>query len=124
MVVWYAHTAQIAISERIFQMSPIEIAYLVLCSVLLLAALFIIDAVVFQKSSEEGLSSTIAGGAETYLGKDKRPSAGKIWFKWTIIVSIVLAVIVFAVYVIQPDYSPTGSPNDWQQIVGFPGVFK
>ena len=105
-------------------MTGIEIAYLILCSVLLLAALFIIVAVVFQKSSEEGLSSTIAGGSETYLGKDKRPSAGKVWFKWTVIVSIVLAVLVFAVYVIQPDYSYSGSPNDWQSIVGYSGIFK
>ena len=38
--------------------------------VLLIAAVCIVVAVVFQKTGEDGLSSTLAGGQETYYGKD------------------------------------------------------
>ena len=41
----------------------------VLLAVLLLSAIFIIVAVVFQKSADEGLSGTIAGGNDTFYGK-------------------------------------------------------
>ena len=71
----------------------------VLLTVLLLSAIFIVVAVLFQKSGDEGLSSTIAGGNETYFGKDKTPNAEKVWFKWTLIVGIIFAVAVLAVYI-------------------------
>ena len=53
----------------------------VLLAVLLLSAVFIIVAVIFQKSSDEGLSGTISGGSETYYGKDKSVQTGKKLFK-------------------------------------------
>ena len=40
----------------------------VLLAILLLSAVFIIVAVIFQKSADEGLSGTIAGGNETFYG--------------------------------------------------------
>ena len=52
----------------------------ILLGVLLLSALFIIVAVIFQKSGDEGLSGTIAGGSETFYGKEKAQGAEKVWF--------------------------------------------
>ncbi len=95
----------------------------VLMAVLLLAALFIIVAVIFQKSGDEGLSGTIAGGNESYIGKDKAPSTERMWFKWTLIVSIIFAVVVLAVYVIQPDYTYGFDPDYWQKMSEFKGIF-
>ena len=87
-----------------------------LLAVLLVCAVIIVVAVVLQKSNE-GLSGTIAGGSETYYGKDKAASKEKIIGKWMLIVSIIFAVAVIVVYVIQPDYAnyeDTNTVNAWQ----------
>lgn len=96
----------------------------VLLAVLLLAALFIIVAVIFQKSGDEGLSTTIAGGNDSYLNKENAPSAEKVWFKWTLIVSLVFAVAVLVAYVIQPDYSADLAPDYWKNLSSYSGMFK
>ena len=86
---------------------------LILLSVLLVCAAVINGAVVLQKSNE-GLSGTIAGGSETYYGKDKSNQKGKKLFKITLIAAIVFAIAVLAVYIIQPDYS--NIYNDWTEL--------
>ncbi len=96
----------------------------VLLAVLLIAALFIIVAVIFQKSGDEGLSSTIAGGNESYLNKDKGPSAERVWFKWTLIASLVFAVAVITAYVIQPDYAYDYAPDYWKMFSEFGDLFE
>ena len=73
----------------------------------------IIAAVLLQKSNEDGLSSTIAGGSDTFYGKDKSSHTDRTLFKWTIIASIVFAVAVLAVYIIQPDYAKGFNLDDW-----------
>lgn len=93
-------------------------------AVLLISALFIIVAVLFQKSSDEGLSSAIAGGNESYYGKDKAPSAEKAWFKWTLIASVVFALAVLVAYIIQPDYTSDFAPDYWKSISEFSYLFK
>lgn len=95
----------------------------VLLAVLLVAALFIIVAVIFQKSSDEGLSSSIAGGNDTYLSKDKAPTAEKVWFKWTLIAAVIFAVAVLAAYIIQPDYTMDLAPDYWKSISEFGSIF-
>ena len=77
----------------------------VLLGILLLCAVAIVVAVTVAKTSEDGLSGTIVGGSETYYGKDKGAQSGRKLFLITMIISIVFAVIVLAVYVLQPDYS-------------------
>lgn len=84
---------------------------LILLSILLVCAVVITGAVVLQKSNE-GLSGSIAGGSETYYGKDKSAQKGKKLFKITLIATIIFAVVVLAVYIIQPDY--TSVENDWK----------
>ena len=86
----------------------------VLLAILLLSAVFIIVAVIFQKSSDEGLSGTIAGGNETFYGKEKSAHTDKLWFKLTLIVSIVFVVAVLLAYVIQPDYDSTAALENWK----------
>ena len=94
-----------------------------LLAVLLLAALFIIVAVIFQKSSDEGLSSTIAGGNETFYGKDKGSNSDKLLFKWTIVVAIVFAVAVLLVYIIQPDYASDIGVDGWKDMTTYGELF-
>ena len=85
----------------------------VLLAILLVCAVVITVAVLFQKSGEKGLSGTIAGGSETYYGKDKSGGIDKKLFKWTLIAGIIFAVVVIAVYVIQPDYLEASNPADF-----------
>ena len=72
----------------------------VLLAILLLAAVFIIVAVIFQKSADEGLSGTIAGGAETFFGKNKGKSIDKLLSKLTVVVSALLVLCTIALVVI------------------------
>ena len=79
----------------------------ILIGVLLAAAVFLVVVIALQKSDKEGLSGTIVGGAETYYGKDDSMKKDKKLSKWTIIVSIIFAVAVTTVYIIQPNYKNT-----------------
>ena len=87
---------------------------IVLLVVLLVSALFIVLAVLFQRSSEEGLSGAITGGSDTYYGKEKTGGSQKMLFKWTIVFAIIFALAVLAVYVMQPDYTTGSDVNAWQ----------
>ncbi len=99
----------------------------VLLAVLLISAAFIVVAVVLQKSNEDGLSGTIAGGAETFYGKDKSGNADRALYRWTLIAAVVFAIAVLAVFVIQPDYAQSYSLDAWQEIAkesGWSHLFK
>ena len=95
----------------------------VLLAILLVCAVVITVAVLFQKSGEKGLSGTIAGGSETYYGKDKSGGIDKKLFKWTLIAGVVFAVAVIAVYVIQPDYIEGYDVNAWEKLTQFSSIF-
>ena len=96
----------------------------ILLAVLLATALFIVIAVTLQRSNDEGLSSSIAGGSDTYYGKDKAPSAEKAWFKWTLIASVVFAVAVLITYVIQPDYTYGFDLDYWKSLSEYSELFN
>ena len=93
----------------------------ILLGILLACSVVIVVAVTFQKSNE-GLSGTISGGSETYYGKDKSVQTGKKLFKITLIASLVFAVAVLAVYVLQADYSNV--TNTWKDITEYSSIFK
>lgn len=97
--------------ERDFKMIVLEYVLLVL---LLLSAVFIVVAVLLQKSSEDGLSGTIAGGSDTFYGKDKSSHSDRALYKWTIVAAVVFMVAVVAVFIIQPDYASTYKLDAWQ----------
>lgn len=101
----------------------------ILLGLLLASALFIVIAVTLQKSNDEGLSGTIAGGSDTYYGKDKSQNRERLIGKWTLIVTIIFALAVLAVYIIQPDYGTSsyyGSGYDgWQDFIGeYSSIFE
>ena len=100
----------------------VVLEYLLLV-VLLVAAVFIVVAVVFQKSGEDGLSGTIAGGAETFYGKDRSAHGEKKLYKWTLIASLVFAVAVVVVFIIQPDYAESFGLSDWQDLSSYSYIF-
>ena len=68
-------------------------------SILLACALFLIVAVLLQ-DSQKGLSGAIAGGSDTYYGKNKGKSKQKKLSKLTAIASIVFVVIALAPFIV------------------------
>jgi preprotein translocase subunit SecG len=104
-------------------MTPLEIISLIFLVVLLIAAVFIVVAVIFQKTGEDGLSSSIAGGAETFYGKDKSAHTDKLLFKGTLIAGIVFVVATLLVFILQPDYADTINYDLWKQMNSFSYIF-
>ena len=97
----------------------------ILLGLLLVSAVFIVVAVLFQKSEKEGLSGTIVGGSETFYGKEKAARTDKLLNKWTLIVGLVFAIAVLAVYVIQPDYVNSENNLDyWKKLSEFSSIFS
>ena len=68
--------------------------------VLILAAIFLVVAVLMQSGKSHNLSGTIAGGAETFFGKSKASTMDKKLSKLTAIASIVFVVIALATFVV------------------------
>ncbi len=102
-------------------MIVLEYVFLVL---LLISAVFIVVAVLMQKSSEDGLSGTIAGGADTFYGKDKSSHSDRTLYKWTVIAAIVFMVSVLAVYIIQPDFASSYKLDAWYTDSSYSSLFK
>ena len=68
--------------------------------VLLVLAVALIALVLLQESKDTKLSSSIAGGSDTFFGKSKGASKDKILSLATTIVAIVFAVVVLAMYLL------------------------
>ncbi|MBE6606800.1 MAG: preprotein translocase subunit SecG [Ruminococcaceae bacterium] len=71
--------------------------------ILLVAAVFLVVAVLMQSSKSHKLSGTIAGGAETFFGKSKGATIDKKLNTLTAIVAIIFVVLVAVMYIIQPN---------------------
>lgn len=78
--------------------------------ILILAALFLIGAVLMQSGKSHNLSGTIAGGAETFFGKSKASTLDKKLSKATTIVAIVFVVLVLVSYLIQNHSDLSAAP--------------
>ncbi len=71
---------------------------------LIVAAIFLIVAVLLQSDKDKSLSGAIAGGsAETFYGKNKGKGMDGWLPKVTTVVAIVFAVLVLVSFVIQDD---------------------
>jgi len=68
--------------------------------VLLFFAAFLIIAVLLQEGKSKHLSGAIAGGAETFFGKEKGKTIGKVMSKLTSVVAVLFVVAVLVLYVI------------------------
>ena len=81
-------------------MSPLQI---ILGIVLLLAAIFLVVVVMLQDKAKRGLSGAIAGGAETFFGKEKGKRADRLLAKWTSVISGVFVLLVLILYILVPE---------------------
>ena len=79
-------------------MSTIEIIF---GSVILLFAVFLVIAVLLQHGKSHNLSGTIAGGAETFFGKEKGKTIDKMLSTITSVVAVIFVVAVVVLYILQ-----------------------
>lgn len=70
-------------------MSPLVITTLIIQIIL---SLILIVVVLFQSSNQEGLSGSIAGGAETFFGKNKGKTLDAKMKKWTSVVAVLFLI--------------------------------
>ncbi len=78
-------------------MNPIEI---VIGIILLVMSLFLVIAVLMQSGKDKNLSGSIAGGAETFFGKQKGKDKDRKWSLATAIVAVVFTLLVIVMYVV------------------------
>lgn len=69
--------------------NPLVITTLI---VQIILSLILIVVVLFQSSNQEGLSGAIAGGAETFFGKNKGRTLDATLKKWTSVVAVLFLV--------------------------------
>ena len=86
--------------------------------ILLVAALFLIIAVLLQNGKSKGLSGSITGGAETFFGKNKGKTIDKKLSVLTTVVAIVFVVITLVVFVAQDYVDIQKQANDyWSSVI-------
>lgn len=73
---------------------------IVLGVIQMIAAIIIILVVVLQEGNQKGLSGTIAGGAETFFGKNKGKTIEAKLAKWTVVVAAAFLLLTIALGVV------------------------
>lgn len=79
-------------------MTPVEIIF---GTLILVFAVFLTVAVLLQHGKTHHLSGTIAGGAETFFGKEKGKTIDKILSTVTSIASVIFVIAVVVLYILQ-----------------------
>jgi len=79
-------------------MGTIEIIF---GAIILVFAVFLTVAVLLQHGKTHHLSGTIAGGAETFFGKEKGKTIDKILSMVTSVVAVIFVIAVVVLYVLQ-----------------------
>lgn len=72
----------------------------VLGAVLLIASIIIVVLVMLQQSKQAGLSGAIAGGADTFFGKNKGRTMEAKLAKYTKVIAIVFMVVSLAAVIL------------------------
>ncbi|MFO7295761.1 MAG: preprotein translocase subunit SecG [Caldicoprobacter sp.] len=73
----------------------------ILTALLVLVEIFLIAVVLLQSGKKAGLSGAIAGGAETFFGKNKaRSFEGKL-HRWTKISAVLFIVITLVLVILE-----------------------
>ncbi|MBE6565199.1 MAG: preprotein translocase subunit SecG [Ruminococcaceae bacterium] len=86
----------------------------IVCGIILIvAAVFLVVAVLLQNGKSHGLSGAISGGAETFFGKTKGKTIDRVLSKATTVVAIVFVILVILVYVFQKDYDYDNALDDY-----------
>ncbi len=74
---------------------------------LLVLGVILVIAVLMQHGKSYGLSGTIAGGAETFFGKESGKKVDKVLARATTIIGALFMILSLAAFVLQPGAVPT-----------------
>lgn len=85
------------------------IAIKVIGILLIVMSVFLVIAVLMQSSKDHRLGASIAGGAETFFGKQKGKSMDAMFNKLTTVIAIIFVLLVLVLYFIAPGSSPVES---------------
>lgn len=66
---------------------------IILSVIQIIVSLVLIVVVLMQSSDQQGLSGTIAGGAETFFGKNKGRTIDAVLKKWTAVIAAIFIVL-------------------------------
>ncbi|MCI8590201.1 MAG: preprotein translocase subunit SecG [Clostridiales bacterium] len=80
--------------------------------ILLVAAVFLVAAVLMQHGKSHGMSGTISGGAETFFGSGKGRTIDSVLSKVTTIVAIVFCILVIVMFMFQGKITGTSSSKN------------
>ena len=67
--------------------------------VMLVIAVVLVVSVMMQSGKDKQLSGSIAGAAETFLGKNRAKKADKIWNMITIVCGILFVILDVVMYI-------------------------
>lgn len=71
---------------------------------LIVMGIFLVISVLMQSSKNHRISGSIAGGAETFFGKQKGKTLDAMFNKLTTVVTVIFVVLVLVLYCLQPSY--------------------
>lgn len=86
----------------------------------LLVALGLIVVVLFQSSKSQGLSGTIAGGAETFFGKNKGKTIDGLLAKLTVVLAIVFIITSVSLTLVNKALDNGAAVDQQQEVVTTP----
>ncbi len=86
---------------------------------LLVLGVLLVIAVLMQHGKSYGLSGTIAGGAETFFGKDTGKRIDKILSRATTVIGALFMILSLLAFILQEGAAMPSSRN-----VGFLDIFK
>ena len=78
----------------------VNVLELILTIVHVILAVLLTAVVLFQSGSQEGLSGSISGGAETFFGKNKARSLDGILAKFTAVIAFLFIATSIVLFVI------------------------
>lgn len=77
-----------------------DVLMIVLGAILLVLAVALVALVLMQQGKDKKLSGAIAGGSDTFYGKNKTADKDKVMSTITAIIAVVFVAIVIAMYLI------------------------
>ena len=80
-----------------------DVVILIFEILLLVAGVFLVGAVLMQQGKAHGLSGAIAGGAETFFGKEKGGNWDKKLSRATTIIGAGFVLVVLILYILIPE---------------------
>ena len=90
-----------------------EVLSVIMGILLILLAIAIVCAVLLQSSKNARQSGVVSGSAEAFFGKSKGKAIDRKLNKITLALVIAFAVLVLAIYVLQPEKARPSYPDDY-----------